>query len=47
MKVLLAKKAGMTQYFDENSEANAVTVLAFAEMTVVEVKTLIRMDTKK
>lgn len=39
MKVLLAKKAGMTQYFDENSEANAVTVLAFAEMTVVEVKT--------
>jgi large subunit ribosomal protein L3 len=39
MKVLLAKKHSMTQFFDENATAHAVTVLALAEMTVLEVKT--------
>jgi large subunit ribosomal protein L3 len=39
MKVLLAKKAGMTQFFDENMEAHAVTILAMAEVTVVGLKT--------
>lgn len=39
MKVLLAKKAGMTQYFDENAVAHAVTVLAQATMTVIDLKT--------
>jgi large subunit ribosomal protein L3 len=38
MKVMLAKKSGMTQYFDENAEAHAVTILAMAEMTVLEIK---------
>jgi ribosomal protein L3 len=27
MKVMLAKKSGMTQYFDESAEAHAVTIL--------------------
>lgn len=35
---MLAKKSGMTQYFDENSEAHAVTILSMAEMTVLEIK---------
>ncbi len=35
---MLAKKSGMTQYFDENAEAHAVTILSFAEMTVLEIK---------
>ena len=39
MKVMLAKKSGMTQYFDENSIAHAVTILSMGEMTVLEVKT--------
>ena len=39
MKVLLAKKSQMTQYFDEDMSASAVTVLALGEITVVEVKT--------
>jgi large subunit ribosomal protein L3 len=38
MKVMLAKKSGMTQYFDENAEAHAVTILSMAEMTVLEIK---------
>jgi large subunit ribosomal protein L3 len=42
MKVLLAKKAGMTQYFDQAATAHAVTVLAMAEMTVVAIKTVAR-----
>ncbi len=39
MKVILAKKGGMTQYFDENAIAHAVTILSMGEMTVLEVKT--------
>ena len=39
MKVLLAKKSQMTQYFDEDMSAHAVTVLSLAELTVVEIKT--------
>lgn len=35
---MLAKKSGMTQYFDENAEAHAVTILSMAEMTVLEIK---------
>ena len=35
---MLAKKRGMTQYFDENGVATAVTVLGDAQMTVLEVK---------
>lgn len=35
---MLAKKAGMTQFFDEEGVAHAVTVLSDAEMTVLEVK---------
>jgi large subunit ribosomal protein L3 len=38
MKVLMAKKGGMTSYFDENSIAHAVTVLTFAEMTILDLK---------
>jgi large subunit ribosomal protein L3 len=39
MKLLLAKKAGMTQFFNSDMQAQAVTVLALAEMTVIGVKT--------
>lgn len=35
---MLAKKKGMTQFFDENGVAHAVTVLGEAEMTVLEIK---------
>lgn len=35
---MLAKKSGMTQYFDENATAHAVTILSMGEMTVLEVK---------
>lgn len=35
---MLAKKGGMTTYFDENGVATAVTILSNAEMTVLEVK---------
>lgn len=35
---MLAKKRGMTQYFDENGVATAVTILSDAQMTVLEVK---------
>jgi large subunit ribosomal protein L3 len=38
MKVMLAKKAGMTQYFDANGVAHAVTVLTNGEMSVLEIK---------
>jgi large subunit ribosomal protein L3 len=38
MKVMLAKKGGMTSYFDENGEAHAVTILTNAAMTVLELK---------
>lgn len=40
MKVILGKKSGMTQYFDENGLANAVTIISFAEMTVIDIKTV-------
>ncbi len=35
---MLAKKSGMTQYFDENATAHAVTILSMGEMTVLEIK---------
>lgn len=35
---MLAKKGGMTSYFDENGVAHAVTILTNAEMTVLEIK---------
>lgn len=35
---MLAKKSGMTQYFDETGAAHAVTVLTDASMSVLEVK---------
>lgn len=37
---MLAKKGGMTSYFDENATAHAVTILSMGEMTVLEVKTV-------
>jgi large subunit ribosomal protein L3 len=40
MKVLLAKKSQMTQFFDEDMSAVAVTVLSMAEMTVIDIKTV-------
>jgi large subunit ribosomal protein L3 len=42
MKVLMAKKSGMTQYFDAAATAHAVTVLTMAEMTVAAIKTVAR-----
>jgi large subunit ribosomal protein L3 len=39
MKVLLAKKDHMTQYFDSNAAAHAVTVVSFGEITVISLKT--------
>lgn len=39
MKVLLAKKDHMTQYFDTEAMAHAVTVLSMGEMTVSAIKT--------
>jgi large subunit ribosomal protein L3 len=42
MKVLMAKKAGMTQYFDAAATAHAVTVLTMATMTVAAIKTVAR-----
>ena len=38
----MAKKSGMTQYFDAAATAHAVTVLSMAEMTVVAIKTASR-----
>jgi len=42
MKAILGKKSGMTQYFDANSVAHAVTIISFAEMTVIGHKTIER-----
>jgi large subunit ribosomal protein L3 len=39
MKVLLAKKDHMTQYFDSEAMAHAVTVLSLGEITVTGLKT--------
>lgn len=38
----MAKKGGMTQYFDNAATAHAVTVLTAASMTVVAIKTIAR-----
>ena len=37
---MLAKKSGMTQFFDENAEAHAVTILSQGTMTVIDIKTV-------
>ena len=38
MNTLIARKIGMTQIFDENSEALGVTVLDVSDCRVVQVK---------
>ena len=38
MKTLIAKKIGMTQIFDENSNALGVTVLSIGDCRVVQIK---------
>jgi large subunit ribosomal protein L3 len=38
MKVLLGKKDHMTQYFDSEAVAHAVTVISLGEMTIVSLK---------
>ncbi len=38
MSALIAKKIGMTQIFDENSNALGVTVLSIGDCRVVQIK---------